>query len=153
MEQQLQAVVHTIKEIWPILTLLFCAFFEVSKIPISPFSTLRDWLLKPATKRMDEIVRQFEMEVAELKDLLDKCEKRANIDKAKRCRGEVLSFANSCKNDAKHTKDEFLHIIDAHKTYEKLCELYPEIENGIVEAEYKYIMDVYYECQRENKFL
>lgn len=149
----MQTIVNALKEVWPILVVLFCAFFEVSKIPISPFSALRDWILKPTTKKMDEIVKQFEREVEELKELMNECEKRANIDKAKRCRGEVLGFANSCKNDAKHTKDEFLHIIDAHNTYEKLCERYPEIENGIVEAEYKYIMEIYYECQRENKFL
>lgn len=55
-----------------------------------------------------------------------------------RIRYEILSFANSCRNGVKHTKDEFEHIVELNTKYKKLLEETDD-ENGVFEIEYEYI--------------
>lgn len=81
-------------------------------------------------------------------------QQRRSIDENEmdRIRWEVLDFANACRNHVKHTKDEFQHIIALNGKYHKLLEKYG-IENGVFDAEYDYILELYQECQRNNNFL
>ena len=73
-------------------------------------------------------------------------------DEKDRIRYEVLSFANSCRNGYRHSRDEFQHIIDLNDKYEKLLEQTGDT-NGVFTEEYKYIVDLYHKCQVENDFL
>ena len=61
-----------------------------------------------------------------------------------RIRWEILDFANSCRNNQQHTKDEFQHIITLNDKYEKLLALTGDT-NGVFEAEYRYIQKIYTE--------
>ena len=69
-----------------------------------------------------------------------------------RIRWEVLDFANSCRNNRRHTKDEFQHVIALHDKYEKLLEKTGDT-NGVFNAEYDYIKRLYAERQEKNDFL
>ena len=69
-----------------------------------------------------------------------------------RIRWEVLDFANACRNHVKHTKDEFQHIISLNTKYHKLLDKYKQ-ENGVFDAEYEYILELYKELQHTNDFL
>jgi hypothetical protein len=69
-----------------------------------------------------------------------------------RIRWEVLDFANSCRNDRRHSKDEFEHIVALNKKYNGLLKKTGD-SNGVFEAEYEYIEDLYKERLRKNDFL
>lgn len=69
-----------------------------------------------------------------------------------RIRWEVLDFANACRNHVRHTKDEFQHIIALNGKYHRLLEKY-KMENGVFDAEYDYILELYKELQHNNEFL
>lgn len=69
-----------------------------------------------------------------------------------RIRWEVLDFANSCRNDRRHSKDEFEHIVALNKKYNGLLKKTGD-SNGVFEAEYEYIQDLYKERLRKNDFL
>ncbi len=69
-----------------------------------------------------------------------------------RIRYEVLDFANSCRNKRRHTKDEFEHIIVLNEKYHRLLRKTND-ENGVFNAEYNYVYELYQKCQRENDFL
>jgi hypothetical protein len=69
-----------------------------------------------------------------------------------RIRWEVLDFANSCRNDRRHSKDEFEHIVALNKKYNGLLKKTSD-SNGVFEAEYEYIEDLYKERLRKNDFL
>ena len=69
-----------------------------------------------------------------------------------RIRWEVLDFANSCRNDRRHSKDEFEHIVALNKKYNGLLKKTGD-SNGVFEAEYEYINDLYKERLRKNDFL
>jgi len=81
-------------------------------------------------------------------------EQRRSIDENEmdRIRWEVLDFANACRNGVRHTKDEFQHIIALNTKYHNLLDKY-EMENGVFDVEYAYILDIYQECQRKGNFL
>lgn len=113
-------------------------FFEVSKIKVNPISFLLRW----AGKRMFE----------PFNSRLDHLEKTIDENEIDRIRYEVLDFANSCRNNRRHTKDEFEHIIDLNDKYHKLLDKYSQ-ENGVFDAEYAYILRLYKKCQDENDFL
>ena len=69
-----------------------------------------------------------------------------------RIRWEVLAFANGCRNDRRHSKDEFEHIVALNKKYNGLLKKTGD-SNGVFEAEYEYIEDLYKERLRKNDFL
>lgn len=91
-------------------------------------------------------------ELKQIKD--DLKEQRGMIDdnEKDRIRWEILAFANSCRNNQKHTKDEFQHIIDLNDKYKVLLERTQD-KNGVFEAEYDYIKKLYADRQIKNDFL
>jgi hypothetical protein len=118
----------------------FCLFFIAAfvqftpAIKLNPLGWLGDKLLGKLTKRIEGIERT-----------VDENEKD-------RIRYEILDFANSCRNKRRHTKDEFDHIIILKAKYGKLLEKTND-SNGVFDAEYEYILELYRRCQRENSFL
>ena len=88
-------------------------------------------------------------------DILKMCTSMAKTiddNEKDRIRWEVLDFANSCRNDRRHSKDEFEHIVALNKKYNGLLKKTGD-SNGVFEAEYEYIEDLYKERLRKNDFL
>lgn len=69
-----------------------------------------------------------------------------------RIRREMFTFAAECRRGEQHTLDEFRHVIKIKDKYDILLEKTGD-KNGVFEAEYEYIMEVYCERQRKNDFL
>lgn len=69
-----------------------------------------------------------------------------------RIRWEVLDFANSCRNERRHSKDEFEHIVALDKKYKGLLKKTND-SNGVFDAEYEYVFELYKERLRKNDFL
>lgn len=113
-------------------------FFEVSKIKVNPISFILRWV----GKRMFEPFRE---KIEELERTIDE-------NKMDTIKWEILEFANSCRNNVRHTKDEFDHIIAQNDKYHKLLDKY-KMENGVFDAEYAYILRLYKRCQDQNDFL
>lgn len=113
-------------------------FFEVSKIKVNPISFILQWLGKRMFEPFNDKMKELERTIDENK-----------IDTIK---WEILEFANSCRNNRRHTKDEFEHIISQNDKYHKLLEKY-KMENGVFDAEYAYILRLYKRCQDQNDFL
>ena len=89
---------------------------------------------------------------ADISKELEAVKKTIYNNEIDRIRYEVLDFANSCRNERRHTRDEFEHIVDLNKKYKKLLEL-TKTENGVFDAEYDYIKELYAERLRKNDFL
>lgn len=113
-------------------------FFEVSKIKVNPISFILQWVGKRMFEPFNDKMKELERTIDENK-----------IDTIK---WEILEFANSCRNNRRHTKDEFDHIIAQNDKYHKLLEKY-QMENGVFDAEYAYILRLYKRCQDQNDFL
>ena len=114
-------------------------------IKLSPITAILKWIGKAINGEVLERIAGLEKRADEQRYSIDENE----MD---RIRWEVLDFANDCRNDVKHTKDEFEHIIDLNTKYHVLLDRYEE-ENGVFDAEYEYILELYRKCQRNNNFL
>ena len=79
-------------------------------------------------------------------------ERQQAIDTADTIKAEVFSFYNECKRGLKHSEAEFNHIAQQNKKYMAIIEVTKE-PNGVYEAEYEYIMEIFKEAMTKNDFL
>ena len=118
---------------------------EITPVKINPISHLLKWAGKLMNEGINKRIDDIEKELATMR--------QENYEKDVRdMRGEILDFANSCHNKRKHTKDEFIHIIEQITRYEELIEEH-DIANGVIEVQAKDIKDLYKECLREGTLL
>ena len=120
-------------------------FIEISPIKVNPLSAIVKWLGKLFTgdtsKKLDGLLNKVEA-----------IENNVTENEKDRIRWEILDFANSCRNDRRHTRDEFQHIITLNDKYRRLLEKTND-KNGVFEVEMEYIKDEYAERLKNNDFL
>ena len=97
------------------------------------------------TNRVDTLESTLSTKIQEVSDRNDENEKD-------RIRWEILAFANSCRNNKKHSKEEFVHVIELKEKYERLLEKTGD-KNGVFEEDFKYIEKLYAERLEKNDFL
>ena len=79
-------------------------------------------------------------------------DKKIDMNEIDHIRWEILNFANSCRHDVRHTKDEFEHIINLHEKYTQILDE-RHMTNGLITIEYEYIEDIYKHRLEKNSFL
>ena len=125
---------------WALEHWSFCVFVLAAFVQITPAIK---W--NPLTWLGNLFLGSLRKDIAAISAQVDENEKD-------RIRWEVLDFANTCRNGIRHTKDEFQHVIDLNQKYKKLLKRTND-ENGVYDAEYDYIRDLYAERQKKNDFL
>lgn len=154
--------------------------FEFSKIKINPWKWLFSQFAKLITKdvneeidikisgvntemsninkRLDDIVYIKSTHYQEITDglklMAEKLEEMAkdNDDKEMmRLRWEILSFARSLKNGDRYSQDEFYHIFEANDKYHRIIEK-RNFVNGVIDADMRYVNEVYQKCLESNSF-
>lgn len=130
--------------IWTVFVLL-SVFIEIVPIKWSPLSSIFKWMGQKITAETQKELKQIKKDLTEQRAMIEENEKD-------RIRWEILDFANSCRNNRKHTKDEYQHIIALNDKYKELLEKTND-KNGVFEAEYEYIKKLYTERQEKNDFL
>lgn len=120
-------------------------FVEITPIKINPISSL----LKYCGSKLNEDLRK---DIKEMKSDIEKLDNKVDANEIDRIRWEILDFSNSCRNKRKHTRDEFLHIIDLNQKYHKIINE-KGIENGQIDIEYEFIEKIYKKCLENNTFL
>lgn len=120
-------------------------FIQISPIKWNPITSFISWFGSLITKDIADKLDDLTDDVVAIQEQVDENEKD-------RIRWEILNFANSCRNNCKHTKDEFQHIIALNDKYKKLLELTDDT-NGVFEVEYEYIQQLYHDRQIKNDFL
>lgn len=141
----MQQVVEWIgKNLWTII-IIVSIFIQITPIKVNPWSALFKWIGKTITgnacSKIDGLI-----------DKVEKIEKDVKTNEKDRIRWEILDFANSCRNDRKHTRDEFQHIVALNDKYKRLLKETGD-SNGVFEVEYNYIQDLYAERLEKNDFL
>lgn len=128
---------------WTLLVLSI--FIQITPIKISPWSALFQWIGKMVTNnacsKIDGLITK-----------VDKLENSIDTNEKDRIRWEILDFANSCRNNCQHTRDEFQHVVDLNDKYKKLLRKTGDT-NGVFDIEFRYIQDLYAERLEKNDFL
>ena len=130
--------------LWTIV-ILVSVFIQITPIKINPWSALFKWIGKMITNNACSKIDGLIIKVDQLEASIDANEKD-------RIRWEILDFANSCRNDRKHSRDEFQHIVDLNDKYKRLLKKTGDA-NGVFDIEFKYIQDLYAERLAKNDFL
>jgi len=141
----MQQIVEWIgKNLWTIV-IVVSIFIQITPIKVNPWSALFKWIGKTITgnacSKIDGLI-----------DKVEKIEKDVKNNEKDRIRWEILDFANSCRNNRKHTRDEFQHIVALNDKYKRLLQETNDT-NGVFEVEYNYIQDLYAERLEKNDFL
>lgn len=121
------------------------AFVEITPIKVNPITSFLKWLGNKFNGPVLDKLSAQDKAMVEIRDVVDDNE----ID---RIRWEILDFSNSCRQGKKHTLDEFVHIIELNEKYHKILER-RNLTNGRIDLEYRYIVEIYEECQKKNSFL
>lgn len=117
---------------------ILLTLIQITPIKINPWSAIARAIGRAINGDVLESLKAAEMRIDE-----------NEID---RLRWEILDFANSCRNERKHTQEEFEHILDMHEKYEKIL-MRQHRENGKVTRAYEYIKDIYDKRNENNDFL
>lgn len=141
----MQVMLEFIGEHWEEILLGLSVVVEVAPIKVNPWSALLKWIGRIIN---DDVVTRLQR----LEERADAQRKSIDENEMDRIRWEVLDFANACRNHVRHTKDEFQHIISLNTKYHNLLEKYQQA-NGVFDAEYEYILELYKELQHNNEFL
>lgn len=130
--------------LWTVVVVV-SIFIQITPIKINPWSALFKWIGKTITdnacSKIDGLIKK-----------VDKLENDVKNNEKDRIRWEILNFANSCRNNRKHTRDEFQHIVALNDKYKRLLKETNDT-NGVFEVEYNYIQDLYAERLEKNDFL
>lgn len=145
MQIDLKAVFDWLLDNWATLTVVVGVFFEITPIKVSPIKAVFRWVGKAIN---GDVIQR----ISGVEARLDEQRRSIDYNEMDRIRWEIFDFANECRNHVRHTKDEFQHIIDLNTKYHALLDKYGE-ENGVFDAEYDYIFELYKKCQYENDFL
>lgn len=125
---------------------------EVTKIKINPWSSLFKWIGKKMNEEVMEEIKDLKKSDEEICKKQAEIERQQAIDTADTIKAEVFSFYNECKRGLKHSEAEFNHIAQQNKKYLAIIEVTKE-PNGVYEAEYEYIMEIFKEAMAKNDFL
>lgn len=128
------------------------ALIQITPIKINPWTALFKWIGNKVNEDLRNQVGGLNEKINNLSKDIDTLGKQRKEDEKDRIRWEMLEFANSCRNGRRHTKDEYLHIIELNDKYKKLLKETND-KNGVFEVEYEYIKELYKERQEKNDFL
>lgn len=128
-----------------VIVLIFTTLVEITPIKWNPLTSILSWIGKRMNgKLIDRVEEQGEK--------IDKLDEKIDMNEIDHIRWEILDFANSCRHDVRHTKDEFEHIINQHEKYVRILDE-RSLTNGLITIEYEYIEDIYKNCLEKNNFL
>lgn len=135
--------------------IVFTGLIQISPIKIDPWSALFKWISKAITgdacSKIDGVIEKVN-KIDGLIDKIESIEGNITANEKDRIRWEILDFANSCRNNRKHTRDEFQHIVALNDKYRQLLKSTNDT-NGVFETEYEYIKKLYAERLEKNDFL
>lgn len=127
-------------------------FFEVSKIKLNPLTALCTWIGERINSGTEKKLDAIKQEVEALDKKIEKVDEKVDHSDVNRLRWEILNFAAECRQGQHHTRDQFVHVIESNTEYHTILAERGE-KNGVLDAEYKYILDIYDHCLHDNDFL
>lgn len=148
MQQLLTALNMTLGEFLgngAIIILALCLCIEITPIKWNPLTAILVWLGDRMNRNLINKVDEQEKQIKAL-------DKKIDMNEIDHIRWEILNFANSCRNQQQHSKDEFEHVINLHEKYNKILEE-RHLTNGLITIEYAYIEEIYKHRLEKNDFL
>lgn len=128
------------------------AVFEVSKIPIDPWSRLGRLLgrlLRAVGDTMNDDLRE---RIRQIDGRMDRIESRQCTERKQGLRRAILRFADECRLGVRHSKEMFQNVLSDIDEYLEICKQ-TEDPNSVIEEAIAFIREVNRECMRNNTYL
>lgn len=134
------------------IVLIFTSLVEVTPIKWNPLTSILSWFGNRINTNLTREVEGLSTSVKEQAKKVDALDEKIDMNEIDHIRWEILNFANSCRHDQMHTKDEFEHIINLHQKYGEILDS-RHLKNGLISLEYEYIEEIYKRRLEKNDFL
>lgn len=141
----MQRALSWLADNWLTVSAALSVVIQVSPIKWNPWSKIFGWIGKIINA---ELIKKIEAQDTKI----DKMRLDIDENEKDRIRFEVLSFANECRRHIDHTKEEFDHVISLKTKYDRILKRTGD-QNGVFDADYAFINEIYQKCLRENSFL
>lgn len=135
-----------------LLVFALASIIEITPIKWDPLTAILSWFGARLNKRIQKDVEVLTDSVNAQAKKTDDLAEKLDMNEIDRIRWEILNFSNSCRHGVRHTKDEFVHIIDQHDKYVRILKD-RSLKNGLITLEYEYIEDIYKHCLENDSFL
>ena len=109
--------------------ILTSSLIQISPIKINPWSAVFKWLGNQLTGDLRKDLNGLITDVR---------------------RQTILTFARECRNKVDHSAEEWSHVLNVAAEYEKYCADH-KIVNGVIDADTKFIRDLYQELSKDHK--
>ncbi len=154
--EKMHSVLRWLGENWGWVLAVLGVFFEITPVKFSPVSALFRWFGGKLNAGVKEDIKALQKELKEdnerITARLDEQEKTLDLNRIGVIRSHILDFANSCRSQHGHSKDEFVNVLSENSEYELLVKKW-DIRNDVYAEDYKYILSVYHRCLEDNSFL
>lgn len=101
---------------------------------------------------LEELKAKTSFNDAEFQRQQKEIEERLDRLAAARIKAHVLTFSRQCRNQEKHTHEDFMNLIEENAEYERLVKKYGW-KNDVYKEDYEFVMEIYRKCLRDNSFL
>ena len=130
---------------------ILTSLVEITPIKWNPLTSILSWLGNRINKDLTREVEGLSTSVKEQAKKVDALDEKIDMNEIDHIRWEILNFANGCRHEQKHSKDEFEHIINLHQKYGEILDA-RHLKNGLISLEYEYIEDIYRRRLEKNDF-
>lgn len=135
-----------------VVVTVILAVIDIAPIKFNPIKAILKWLGKHFNAELKTEIDTIKADAKATKEKVEELERTVDNNEMDRIRWEILGFANSCRCGTKHSKEEFDHIISLEAKYTDLLTK-TDTTNGVFEEEYKYILELYHHCLKNNTFI
>lgn len=125
--------------------IIITCIIQIAPIKINPWSALFTWIGNKLNHNLSDKIDAVEEKV----DCIDR---EVRDERVQNKRWSILGFANSCRRDVPHTKEEWDHCIEELEWYENYCEK-NDVVNGVIEENARWLRKRYQKHLDNNDFL
>ena len=149
MDQNLKEMADLFRENLPdIIAALGALGIAIDLTPFIKVQPVRWIMIRLGRLLNKELYDKIDDMQGELKEM----QKDQADEKAKALRRSILGFATECRMGAKHDEEQFAQVYSDISDYEKVVKE-NDIPNELINANVRYIKEIYHECKMENKFV
>lgn len=134
------------------IVIAICTLFEVSKIPLNPWSTVVKMFKKALSSAGDALTKDIKEQLVEIRHDLTELKTDYTEEKKKNLRRSILRFADECRLKREHSKEMFNHVLKDIDEYKVICRETSD-PNSVIDEAIQIIKEANHICNRDNRYL
>lgn len=126
------------------LFVLISSTIQIAPIQIKPWDIMLGWVGEKVNSGQQKTIEAMNKRLCDL-------EERVTNRDVKDMRQAVLDYAKECRAGVEHTDEDWQQVLDIMEEYESFCRAHPDIKNGRVKENTRYLRSLYQRLSEEHK--